>query len=59
MVDFSIRLKYKGPLNADQKTKGRAFVESLGLTVNGETTEFGFAEARRIDSEYSETEVGL
>lgn len=34
-MDYIIGIHYTGSLTADQREKGHAFVESLGLTVNG------------------------
>lgn len=54
--EYVIGIHYTGPLNADQIAKGRAFVDALGLEVNGED---GAVYARKIVTVYSDEDVDL
>ena len=55
-MEYIIGIHYTGSLTADQKAKGKAFVQALGLSVNGPD---GAVYARKIITYLEEEDVSL
>lgn len=53
-MDYIIGIHYKGPITQDIKDKGNAFVQALGLEVNGDD---GAVYTRKVITEYEDEDV--